>query len=88
MGKKIDKRLHANKRSARTGRKQVPQFVGKVQMTRDGFIFVIIEGQDDDVYVKAAKTRQALNGDLVRVAVTHQGGQGKKHEPRSVQRYI
>lgn len=85
MGKKIDKRLQAHKRSARTGRKQVPQFVGKVQMTRDGFIFVIIEGQDDDVYVKAAKTRQALNGDLVRVAVTHQGGQGKRREGEVVE---
>ena len=63
----------------------MPQYVGKVQMTRDGFIFVIIEGQDDDVYVKASKTRQALNGDLVRVAVTHQGGQGKRREGEVVE---
>ena len=41
-------------------------------MTREGFIFVIIEGQDDDVFVKASKTRHALNGDTVRVAVTRQ----------------
>ncbi len=41
-------------------------------MTREGFIFVIIEGQDDDVFVKASKTRHALHGDTVRVAVTRQ----------------
>jgi ribonuclease R len=40
-------------------------------MTREGFIFVNIEGQDGDVFVKASKTRHALHGDLVRVAVTH-----------------
>ena len=41
-------------------------------MTREGFIFVTIEGQDDDVFVKASKTRHALHGDTVRVAVTRQ----------------
>ena len=41
-------------------------------MTREGFIFVIIDGQDDDVFVKASKTRHALHGDTVRVAVTRE----------------
>ena len=49
-------------------------------MTREGFIFVIIEGQTDDVYVKASKTRNALNGDIVRVAVTKEGGNGRRRE--------
>ena len=39
-------------------------------MTREGFIFVIVEGEDNDVYVKASKTRHALDGDIVKVAVT------------------
>ena len=43
---------------------------GKVQMTREGYIFVIAEGDEDDVFVKASKTRGALNGDMVRVSVT------------------
>ena len=47
-------------------------------MTREGYIFVIVDGQDDDIYVKAAKTRHALNGDLVRVAVTRPGGRGQR----------
>ena len=41
-------------------------------MTREGFIFVIVDGQEDDVYVKASKTRNALDGDTVKVAVTRQ----------------
>ncbi len=48
------------------------QETGKVQMTRDGFVFVIVEGQDDDIFVPASKTRHALDGDTVRVAVTRE----------------
>ena len=65
------RKTSGRKRSG-TNRKEFPQFVGKVQMTREGFIFVIIDGQDDDVFVKASKTRHALHGDTVRVAVTRQ----------------
>ena len=38
-------------------------------MTREGFGFVRIEGQEDDVFVRANKTRGALHGDTVRVTV-------------------
>ena len=40
-------------------------------MSRDGFVFVVPEGgeKDDDVFVRAAKTRGALNGDIVRCVV-------------------
>ena len=47
-----------------------PQFIGKVQMSREGFIFVVVEGEQDDIFVKASKTKNALNGDTVRVALT------------------
>ena len=30
-------------------KKTVPQYVGRVQMTREGYIFVMIDGQEDDV---------------------------------------
>ena len=57
------------------GRKKkfVPVYEGRVQMTREGFIFVIVDGQDDDIFVKASKTRNALDGDIVKVAVTKMG---------------
>ena len=47
----------------------LPEFTGRVQMTREGYAFVIVEGEDDDIFVKATKTKGALNGDIVRVAV-------------------
>ena len=61
-------------------------FVGRVQMTREGYIFVIIDGQDDDVFVKAPKTRHALHGDIVRVAVTRQKtGDNRRREGEVVE---
>lgn len=39
-------------------------------MTREGFAFVRVEGEDEDIFIPASKTRGALNGDLVRVSVT------------------
>ena len=39
-------------------------------MTRDGNLFVIVEGQEEDIFVKASKSNRALNGDTVLVALT------------------
>ncbi len=73
-------RKTVQKRRRKAGKTVFPQFVGKVQMTREGYAFVVIDGEDDDVFVRAAKTRGALNGDTVRVAVTktpRAGGRAK-----------
>lgn len=69
-----------NRKTRTHARKTFPELTGKVQMTREGFIFVMIEGEDDDVFVKASKTRHALNGDVVVVAVTRGRGEGKRRE--------
>ena len=53
-----------------THKKVFPVYEGRVQMTREGYVFVMVDGLDADIYVKAAKTRNALDGDLVKVAVT------------------
>lgn len=74
---------HGRRKNA--GKKIFPQYVGRVQMTREGFIFVIIEGQDDDVFVKASKTRRALDGDIVRVAVTREKSKDKRREGEVVE---
>ncbi len=70
-------RNNSHRKSSRSGgrqhsKKEYPQLEGKVQMTREGFAFVIVEGMADDIFVKASKTRQALNGDRVLVAVTRE----------------
>jgi len=59
-------------RKKKKNKRVVPEYEGKALMSREGFVFVRIEGQDEDVYVKASKTRGALHGDLVRVAVTQE----------------
>jgi len=59
-------------------RKEFPQYIGRVQMTREGFIFVLVEGEEEDIFVKASKTRHALDGDTVRVAVTREKGKGEE----------
>lgn len=51
-------------------------------MTREGFAFVRVEGEDEDIFVPASKTRGALNGDLVRVSVTKEKAPAtKKSKP-------
>ena len=65
--KSRDKRFGSRQKS----KKVLAEVTGKVQMTRDGYVFVIVEDElDNDVFVKASKTRGALNGDIVRCAVT------------------
>ena len=72
----MSRRNNRNKGGRSAGGKKkkhvVPEYVGTALMSREGFVFVRIEGQEEDVYVKASKTRGALHGDLVRVAVTQE----------------
>ncbi len=63
----------ASRQEKRSKKRVVPEYVGIAHMSREGFIFVKVEGQEDDIYVKASKTRGALHGDTVRVAVTQEG---------------
>ena len=72
-----------NSRGKGRGRKEkkvFPLVEGRVQMTREGYAFIIVEGEEDDVFVKASKTRGALNGDTVRVAVTREKTDRQRRE--------
>jgi len=80
INKMSRKKQSGKVRSERKQKKQLPELDGRVQMTREGYAFVIVEGMEDDVYVKASKTRGALNGDLVRVAVTREKSQRQRRE--------
>ena len=73
----MSKRRSNGGKVSRTGQRKkktrfIPEYEGTAIMSREGFVFVRIEGQDEDVYVKASKTRGALHGDIVRVAVTQE----------------
>lgn len=47
---------------------------GTIDITNNGAAFVVVEGQDDDIYVGPNKLRHALNGDIVTVRITSGGG--------------
>ena len=54
-------------------RRMAAEYVGKASMTRDGMIYVRVEGEEGDIFVKPPKSLHALHGDTVRVAVTREG---------------
>ena len=55
----IKRRRNGGRPAAPRGRKKkvriVPEFEGTAMMSREGFVFVRIEGQEEDVFVKASK---------------------------------
>ena len=74
------------KSNSRKGKSTIlAQVEGIAQMTRDGYIFVKVEGQEDDIYVKSSKTRGALNGDRVKVIVTRGSDRGHRREGEVVE---
>jgi ribonuclease R len=52
--------------------------VGVVQGHRDGFGFVIVEGEDEDVYLSNRQMQQLFDGDTVRVAITGIDSRGRR----------
>jgi ribonuclease R len=79
----MSKRKSARNRPEAGKRKKkvriIPEYVGTAMMSREGFVYVRIEGQEEDVFVKASKTRGALHGDTVRVAVTQEREGNVRH---------
>ena len=61
-------------------KRQIPVLEGTVQMTREGYAFIIVDGEEDDVYVRASKIGGALHGDRVRVAVTREKTEKSRRE--------
>lgn len=61
------------------------EFVGTVSMTREGYGFVEIPGQDNDIFVSAPKLRGALNGDTVKVVTTKAKGIGPDGKPKRIE---
>ena len=74
------KKYSRGKGRGKKEKKVFPVVEGRVQMTREGYAFIIVGGEEDDVFVKASKTRGALNGDTVRVTVTREKGEKQRRE--------
>ncbi len=67
MSRKAKKR---KKNSNSSGKKQ---YVGKLEITRTGLGYVIVEGLEKDVLIKRENVRNALNGDEVKIEVVERG---------------
>jgi len=52
-------------------------FIGRVDMTRSGDAFIIIDGMESDVFVQGRRLKFAMNGDLVKVELKRGGGRRK-----------
>ncbi len=67
---------------------------GVVDMTSSGALYVVVEGQDKDIYVDEAHAGHALHGDRVKVAIVRKGGTGNPEGEvveiveRSPKRYV
>ena len=72
-------------RGSKKEKKAFPRVTGKVQMTREGYAFVISEGDEDDVFIKASKTRGALHGDKVVAVVTREKTDRQRREGEIVE---
>lgn len=48
-------------------------YTGKLEITRSGMGFVIVDGQEKDILIKRERIHNALNGDEVKVEVSERG---------------
>jgi ribonuclease R len=69
-------------KSPETGRRV---YTGKVEVTRSGMGFVVVEGQEKDILVKRDYMNNALNGDEVRVEVRGYEDNNRRVEGRIIE---
>ncbi|MFA5714000.1 MAG: ribonuclease R, partial [Bacteroidales bacterium] len=61
------------------GRKEATvEVVGKVSMSREGYAFIKIEGEDEEIFVDSKKLKGALHGDTVKVVLSKKRGERRE----------
>lgn len=78
--KSSESRRHVKKQSFKR-----QELTGVVNMGREGYGFVTVEGLDTDIFVPAHKMRGALNGDSVRVLTLKAKSPDKSGKPRRIE---
>src|SRR5882757_3467358 len=63
-----------NKKKKRSGEQSHNLLTGRLDVTRSGMGFVIVEGREQDILVRPADFNTALHGDTVKVRVVNAGG--------------
>ena len=76
----ISRKKSASLRQSTKGRrsKSVEELKGVVSLTREGYGFVVVEGMEEDIFVRASHLRGALNGDTVKVVVSKKKSGGRQ----------
>ena len=72
--------FNRNKKREKDKKKNYPEYIGTVRMTREGYAFILVDELEEDIFVKASRTKGALNGDSVRVAVIKESMEGRRME--------
>ncbi len=63
---------------------QVKILKGKLDISRSGMGYVIVEGQEKDILVKPNDFGKAFHGDIVRVQVSNDSGRGRRIEGKVI----
>ncbi|MBQ5748361.1 MAG: hypothetical protein IIV83_06150, partial [Bacteroidales bacterium] len=87
-GRRAERKLSAGKKGGKGAKKErftAEELTGKVQMTREGYAFVIVDGRDNDIFVPATKMRGALHNDTVLVRTVKGRGIGKDGKAKRIE---
>lgn len=77
MGRKNHKKTEGKKHEEKA---PANQFKGKLEITRSGMGFVIVEGQEVDILVRPSDFNTAMHGDTVRVRLKEERGTGRRKQ--------
>lgn len=78
MKNKKKQKQHRNKK--KSGTPDAGLLTGRLDVTRSGMGFVIVEGREQDILVRPADFNTALHGDTVRVRVVNTGGRSGRSQ--------
>jgi ribonuclease R len=79
MGRKNDKK--SERKPDRKKAASAPGEVkGKLEITRSGMGFVVVEGQETDILVRPSDFNTAMHGDVVRVRIKEEDGRGRRQQ--------
>ena len=78
MGRKNTKKTDRKKTETSGGKKNLNEFKGKLEITRSGMGFVVVEGEEADILVRPSDFNSAMHGDTVRVRLKEERGGRRK----------
>jgi ribonuclease R len=76
--------MSKNKKTSKRSSSQVAVVKGRLDISRSGMGFVIVEGMEKDIMVKPNDFNRAFHGDTVRVQINKDGNKGRRIEGKVV----